>query len=386
MKKALSGTCLMLYALALLLAPGCAPIAEAPVGEGRMLLSAEEMHGKAFFYYNRLSQEGQDAYSRIFRQIKSHPERIEIPAMSREELMEVFLAVSYDNPELLCLGSACRLVTQAGKSYFEPTYQCGVEECAALTQALLDEVKRLCGSVEGRTAYEKELFFHDSLVEGCAYQDSAGEWKAYTAAGALLEGQAVCEGYARAFQLLLDQAGIENHLITGSARDPEGRIEGHMWNVAVIDGESYHVDVTWDDPAGFEQLGPSHAFFNLTDEQISANHLDFQPESPGCTAARANYFVQNGLAFARYDEQARADIVKAIERAVAENSWKVELRFDSQEEYERAAEDLLEEGQIYRLLERANLSQQGSIQTTAVQYHSNEEMLVLTLAFKKQNG
>ena len=202
----------------------------------------------------------------------------------------------------------------------------------------------------------------------------------------LTEFQNAIASAARVFALIDEPPAPAEPADAVTLTDPEGRIEGHMWNVAVIDGESYHVDVTWDDPAGFEQLGPSHAFFNLTDEQISANHLDFQPEPPGCTAARANYFVQNGLAFARYDEQARADIVKAIERAVVENSWKVELRFDSQEEYERAAEDLLEEGQIYRLLERANLSQQGSIQTTAVQYHSNEEMLVLTLAFKKQNG
>ncbi len=383
MKKAFSSSaCLALFLFALLVASGCAPTAKAPAEAGRMLLSAEEMHGKAFFYYNRLSEEGQDAYSRIFRQIKSHPERIEIPALTKEELLEVFLAVSYDNPELLCLGSSCRLVTQGGKRYFEPSYQCGVEECTALTQAMLEKAAQVCGNVEEMTAYEKELFFHDYLVTHCAYQDGAGAWKAYTAAGALLEDEAVCEGYARAFQLLLNQAGVENYLITGSARDPEGRVEGHMWNVAVIDGEKYHVDVTWDDPAGFEQLGPSHVYFNLTDEQIAVNHLEFQPEPPGCTATRANYFVQNGLAFTRYDEQARADIVKAIERAVAEGIWRVELCFDSREEYETAVEDLIANGRVYRLLERANLSLQGSIQTTAVQYHSNEEMRVLTLALE----
>ena len=89
---------------------------------------------------------------------------------------------------------------------------------------------------KGKTDYEKELFFHDYLIEHCAYHEDTGNWQAYTAAGALLNGKAVCEGYSRAFQLLLNQEGIDNYLMTGSARDPSGRVDGHMWNLITLDG------------------------------------------------------------------------------------------------------------------------------------------------------
>lgn len=49
----------------------------------------------------------------------------------------------------------------------------------------------------------------------------------------------VCEGYSKAFQYLCDLSGIECYTVTG---DMDGG--GHMWNIVVLDGKSYLVDVT----------------------------------------------------------------------------------------------------------------------------------------------
>ena len=125
---------------------------------------------------------------------------------------QLFQAVSYDNPQILCMGDTCRLAKQSGKSYFVPSYRCSVEECAGKTEALLEKARQVCDNVKGKTDYEKELFFHDYLIEHCAYHEDTGNWQAYTAAGALLNGKAVCEGYSRAFQLLLNQEGFDNYL------------------------------------------------------------------------------------------------------------------------------------------------------------------------------
>lgn len=60
----------------------------------------------------------------------------------------------------------------------------------------------------------------------------------------------VCEGYARAFKVLCDAAGIPCVLVDGqafnSADDETG--EAHMWNYVQVDGSWYAVDVTWNDP------------------------------------------------------------------------------------------------------------------------------------------
>lgn len=70
-----------------------------------------------------------------------------------------------------------------------------------------------------------------------------------TAAGALVDGKCVCEGYAHAFQLLCEAAGIDCVCILGDATS-NGETEGHMWNAVRIDGIWYYVDVTWNDTTG----------------------------------------------------------------------------------------------------------------------------------------
>lgn len=372
--------CLLLCMLAVFVLPAGCTHQSAPVAQG---LSAAELKGQTYFYYHRLAETEQEAYSKIVRQIRSHPERIEIPPLENEALLRVFQAVSYDNPQILCMGDSCRLAKQSGKSYFVPSYRCGVEECARMTEALLEKARRVCDSVKGKTDYEKELFFHDYLIARCAYHEDTGNWQAYTAAGALLNGKAVCEGYSRAFQLLLNQEGIGNYLMTGSARDPSGRVDGHMWNLVTIDGAPYHVDVTWDDPVGSEQLAPSHVYFNLTDQRIAANHLTFQPETPGCTETAANFFVRKHLYFSQYGEEARARIVEAIGQVVSEDGWNLEFCFASRAAYEEAVSDLFAGERIYRLLERANLTGGQKLQTNTVQYQCSDEMFVINLTLEK---
>jgi len=71
----------------------------------------------------------------------------------------------------------------------------------------------------------------------------------HTAYGALVDGVAVCDGYAEAFKYLLDKTGIENKLIFGEV-DEEGNFEGavnHAWNLIKMDGQYYHFDLTWND-------------------------------------------------------------------------------------------------------------------------------------------
>lgn len=372
----------LLCVLAVLLA-GCGRQGGPSSEPTNLRLSTAELKGQAYYYYHCLNETEQEAYGRIFRQIRNHPDRIEIPPLDREALLKVFQAVSYDNPEILCMGGSCQLVTQAGKSYFVPSYHCGVEECTKITEALLEKTRQICESVQGKTDYEKELFFHDYLVEHAVYHEEPDAWQSYTAASVLLNGKAVCEGYSRAFQLLLNREGIGNYLMTGSARDQSGRVDGHMWNLVTIDGANYHVDVTWDDPIGSESLAPSHVYFNLTDQMISANHLTFEPQTPGCHVTDANYFVKNGLFFSRYGEDTRAKIVEAIEQAVSQKLWNLEFRFATYEEYEKAVADLFAGGRIYRLLERANLSGGQRIQTNNVHYQCSDEMLVVNLTLEK---
>ncbi len=130
-----------------------------------------------------------------------------------------------------------------------------------------DAVYRIIKKTQSCTNdFEKELIIHDYLCKTASYDDeydSSFGNTAYTAYGALVNGSAVCEGYARAFKLLCRSAGLECILVTGDSKGV-----GHMWNMVKLEGNWYHVDVTWDDLLE----APHHTYFNMSELQIRADH------------------------------------------------------------------------------------------------------------------
>ncbi len=138
--------------------------------------------------------------------------------------------------------------------------------------------------------WEKELVIHDYIVENCTYDqdaESSGDYtSANTAYGCLVEGSAVCEGYAEAANLLFRVAGLTSYYVEGA-----GESADHAWNCVQIDGEYYWVDVTWDDPvpAEGEEETLKHTYFNLTDSELNTDHSWQSSQYPSCTATVWSY-------------------------------------------------------------------------------------------------
>ncbi len=119
---------------------------------------------------------------------------------------------------------------------------------------------------------EKALAVHDYLVLNCEYDyerlTSTGTVPdvSHTAYGALIENIAVCDGYAKAYAAILEKLGISSKIVASDSMN-------HAWNLVSVDGNWYHVDATWDDPA-WDSIGRAkHSYFMLSDTAISdANH------------------------------------------------------------------------------------------------------------------
>ena len=151
----------------------------------------------------------------------------------------------------------------------------GLEYCTAQDVAamqvkldqLVDQANTLC-----QTDLEKVFYVHEWLVQNIAYDRehlSDGVQDDHNLRGALLEGTAVCDGYAKTYALTLRKLGITGVLVTS-------KDIGHAWNMVELDGNWYQVDCTWDDPVdGSDQLGYCmHKHLLCTTEEMNTNHND----------------------------------------------------------------------------------------------------------------
>lgn len=208
------------------------------------------------------------------------------------QIPDVLRAVCVDNPQYFwflesgkCNYSQVDYGNFSPVISFEPAYildgktvTTGSQELAdamyefhSVVRKIIDEIP-----VNVNTEYEIALYLHDYLAQRVTYTLEGEHPSAYAA---LVQGRAACYGYSKAYQCLLNAAGIRARTITGDSPDEDGRMIGHAWNQVWLDGKCLYVDVTWDD---LEDV-TVHNYFACSLEEISRDHFadqDFQ--LPGC--------------------------------------------------------------------------------------------------------
>ena len=233
------------------------------------------------------------AYDQIAAGVAVCAESIDIyngvDPLSKDELRMVMDAYIRDYAHHFWLGnsysysSSSETVLQILPQYIMTGTE--LEDAQAAFDAAVEQI--LSGLDSSMTEFEKELYLHDVLAGMVTYEFTDNAHNAY---GALVEGKAVCEGYAEALQYLLQRAGIQSFIATGSSINPgTGVGEAHAWNYVRIDGQYYHVDLTWNDQD--EYL--FHAYFNQTDAIIQEDHAinETAYPLPVCDATDAMYFT-----------------------------------------------------------------------------------------------
>lgn len=160
---------------------------------------------------------------------------------------------------------------------------------------------------EQNTVYQKVLYFNDWLTKNNAYNSSKDlntiNHDCREAISALngRNGEAgpICEGYARAFKVLCDKAGISCTLVNGNAytsTNPSG--EAHMWNLVGDEKNNYYaVDVTWNDPVisdgGTEKdSGLEHTNYLMVGSETEIDGMKFS-----ASHQITNQVISEGVAF-----------------------------------------------------------------------------------------
>ena len=126
----------------------------------------------------------------------------------------------------------------------------------------------------GMSDFEKEILIIQWLVENCSYEKGEN-WSNSTGYSCIVKGKAQCSGYADAFLQTAKACGLEARYIYNTS---------HAWNLVKLDDDWYHVDVTWEDPTGFNEYGFAmlrNKYINLEDSEIRrvSSHMEWSPSS-----------------------------------------------------------------------------------------------------------
>lgn len=183
----------------------------------------------------------------------------------QEEYQTAIEAFTYDNPDVFYIDvtkmyinieTIQKIFSTKYNVYInsakDPTYLLDgftskeqIDQCESQVIAVKNQI---LNQIAGKNDIEKMRYIHDYLVDTIEYDQTFVEKNIYNIYGALVSKTCVCEGYTKASQYLLNEAGLENVIITGTATNSDGKTENHAWNYVNIDEKWYAIDTTWDDP------------------------------------------------------------------------------------------------------------------------------------------
>lgn len=189
--------------------------------------------------------------------------------VSIDDLPQVYRSALFTNPDIFYADAAAFNYDHDEDNkiyYIYPEYIVKKKEIPDYIKRFDSTVNEYLNDVDSNLSdFEKALTIHDKIINNCKY--TSGEGLVCTAYGALVNGEALCEGYSRAYSYLLYKAGISNKCLDNVK-------EYHCWNLVQLDKKWYHADLTDDDPVPDTCGYVSHEYFLVSDDKLSSYESD----------------------------------------------------------------------------------------------------------------
>ena len=212
---------------------------------------------------------------------------------------------------------------------------------------VLDKLTEVIDEIitEDMTDYEKEKAVYDWQRAWVTYSDEglnpiSAAADNYTPYGVLRSHNAICVGNATTFQLFMDALNIPCKIIHSTEQGE------HAWNVVQLDGEWYHVDVTFDGGSGSK---PSYAYFNVPDSVKDDGNWPWDhSEIPAANGTKYCYMLNNA-------EQCEDlyDVPAAIKKAIDEGAGFAAVILNDRTDFNRSVAEYIsnsmyvENGSVY---------------------------------------
>lgn len=306
---------------------------------------------------NTLDEKQTEIYNRLVYMIDNYELSYDFENITNDDFKKAYYGVLYDHPEYFWLGQnytyALKTFGDYSTFHVEPkVFSSDTEEIKQARKKLEAEVELIVRNARAQgNIFSQVRYVHDYMIDNTTYDmatigvvDSGEEYdflRAVTSYGCLVEKKAICSGYSAAFQLIMQELGLECGRVNGTRVSEEG---SHQWNYVGIDGEYYYTDVTWDDPVRENgEESRTYEYFLISDSDLAYTHTaDGVLPVPECTGTRYNYYRYCGLYFEEYDfryAEAAADLLKD------DNYFT--MKFSAPEQLQAAVKDLITEQHVF---------------------------------------
>ena len=272
------------------------------------------------YYYTKLNKQHQAVYHAMQQCLISLADEWQMPRVSGEALYNIFFQLRLDHPEIFwATGFKYRYYENSGNLIFLPEYLFEKAKIREHQKAMASRVEKLVRPAKSMSELEKEKYVHDFICQNVRY-DKLKKSYSHEIIGPLGQGVGVCEGIAKSVKVLLDALGVWN-VIAICGNNPEKGIKyRHTWNIVKIGGTYYHLDATFDNSLGDEEI--RYDYFNLDDKNIFRDHEPLIAPAPSCTDGGHFYYKEKKLSFTKVEDVYKRSLQVAKKGKTLDFHWR----------------------------------------------------------------
>ena len=330
-------------------------ISEAEEGEEISIDPSEDASRGYEFYFNLLNDNEKDIYRAMYTAFSNIESGNAIPTVDEDTMNRVANYIRMDHPEFFYANDLGYTHYTMGGQVVKTVLAVTYSDSRAAIKNQMDYIDGVVDSVlatipQGADDYTKVKMIYEWIILNTDYRIDAPDNQ--TMVSVFVNHESVCAGYSRAFQYMLNKAGVDTTTVEGNSLISG---ENHAWNLVKLDDGYYYVDTTWGDASymkngfgGEKVVGMNYDYLLVTTDEIKRTHkIADESRMPLCTSVDNNYYVREGLYLMSYDY----DFIKGLfDDAYEQGKETVAFKCASLEIYDRIRQELIVRNGVFDML------------------------------------
>lgn len=331
------------------------------------------------FGFLSLNDEQKVLYKQLLDGVALLSPTFTVHGASKEDVEPAYHALMVDHPELFWVDGSTtyQFYKVAGTISITPGLSVPLDQVEGVRQQIEAAADEFLSSLPADAdAYVVAKAAYEFVIDTTDYSFDASQNQ--NIQSVFLGHASVCAGYARAYQYLLQRAGVFCSFVEGTIPSTG---EDHAWNIVRMGDEYTYVDVTWGDPTypGLDEgreVGVVYDYLGLTTQELLRDDHMFAHADmwPSCDSTEYSYYFREGLLFDAYDEGVLSE---TFWREASEGRSTIVFKFTNEDAYVAAREALMNNN--YVMDDIRALFQSSDRESYSYQYQYSDSLYVLKL-------